>query len=32
SQVADAMVIGVLILVLQINPTGLIGKNIKEKV
>jgi branched-chain amino acid transport system permease protein len=32
SQVADAIVFGVLILVLLVRPTGLFGKNIQEKV
>ena len=32
SQVADAIVFGVLIIVLLVKPTGLFGKNIQEKV
>jgi len=32
SQVADAIVFGVLIVVLLVKPTGLFGKNIQEKV
>ena len=32
SQVADAIVFGVLIIVLLVKPTGLLGKNIQEKV
>ena len=32
SQVADAIVFGVLIVVLLIKPTGLLGKNLQEKV
>ncbi len=32
SQVADAIVFGVLIVVLLVKPTGLLGKNIQEKV
>ena len=32
SQITDAVVFGILILVLLIKPTGLLGKNIKEKV
>lgn len=32
SQVADAIVFGVLIIVLLIKPTGILGKNIQEKV
>lgn len=32
SQMADAIVFGVLIIVLLVRPTGLLGKNIQEKV
>lgn len=32
SQLADAFVFGILIVVLLVKPTGLLGKNIKEKV
>ncbi|WP_058485342.1 branched-chain amino acid ABC transporter permease [Defluviitalea phaphyphila] len=32
SQLADAVVFGILILVLSIKPSGIFGKNIKEKV
>jgi branched-chain amino acid transport system permease protein len=32
SQIADAIVFGVLIIVLLVKPTGLFGKNIQEKV
>lgn len=32
SQLADAFVFGILILVLLLKPTGLLGKNVKEKV
>jgi branched-chain amino acid transport system permease protein len=32
SQVADAIVFGVLIIVLLVKPTGLFGKNVQEKV
>ena len=32
SQVADAIVFGVLIIVLLVRPTGLFGKNVQEKV
>ena len=32
SQVADAIVFAVLIVVLLVKPTGLFGKNIQEKV
>lgn len=32
SQLADAFVFGILILVLLVKPTGLLGKNLKEKV
>lgn len=32
SQLADAFVFGILIIVLLVKPTGLLGKNIKEKV
>lgn len=32
SQLADAFVFGILILVLLVKPTGLLGKNVKEKV
>lgn len=32
SQMADAIVFGVLIIVLLVKPTGLLGKNIQEKV
>ncbi len=32
SQLADAIVFGILILVLLIKPTGLLGKNLQEKV
>ena len=32
SQMADAIVFGVLIVVLLVKPTGLLGKNIQEKV
>ena len=32
SQMADAIVFGVLILVLLIKPTGILGKKIQEKV
>lgn len=32
SQITDAVVFGILILVLLVKPTGLLGKNIKEKV
>jgi branched-chain amino acid transport system permease protein len=29
---ADAIVFGILILVLSVKPTGILGKNIREKV
>ena len=32
SQMADAIVFGVLIVVLVVKPTGILGKNIQEKV
>ncbi|MDL2310786.1 branched-chain amino acid ABC transporter permease [Peptostreptococcaceae bacterium OttesenSCG-928-C18] len=32
SQLADAFVFGILIIVLLVKPTGILGKNIKEKV
>ena len=32
SQMADAIVFGVLIVVLLVRPTGILGKNIREKV
>ena len=32
SQLADAFVFGILIIVLLVKPTGLLGKNIGEKV
>lgn len=32
SQLADAFVFGILIVVLLVKPTGLLGKNVKEKV
>ena len=32
SQMADAIVFAVLIIVLLVKPTGLLGKNIQEKV
>ena len=32
SVVADAIVFGILILVLLIRPAGLLGRNVKEKV
>jgi branched-chain amino acid transport system permease protein len=32
SQLADAVVFGILIIVLSLKPSGLLGKNIKEKV
>ncbi len=32
SQMADAIVFGVLILILLVKPTGILGKNIQEKV
>ena len=32
SQLSDAIVFGVLIVVLLVKPTGILGKNIQEKV
>ncbi|MEG1477301.1 MAG: branched-chain amino acid ABC transporter permease, partial [Oscillospiraceae bacterium] len=32
SQITDAVVFGILIIVLLVKPTGLLGKNVKEKV
>lgn len=32
SQVSDAVVFGILILVLLVKPAGLLGKNVQEKV
>ena len=32
SQMADAIVFAVLIIVLLVKPTGILGKNIQEKV
>ena len=32
SQITDAVVFGILILVLLLKPTGLLGQNVKEKV
>jgi branched-chain amino acid transport system permease protein len=32
SQLSDAIVFGVLIVVLLVRPTGILGKNIQEKV
>ena len=32
SQMADAIVFGVLIIVLLVKPTGILGRNIQEKV
>jgi branched-chain amino acid transport system permease protein len=32
SQLSDAIVFGILILVLIVKPTGILGKNEKEKV
>ena len=32
SQMADAIVFGVLIIVLLVKPTGILGKKIQEKV
>ena len=32
SQMSDAVVYGILILVLLVKPTGLFGKNVREKV
>ena len=32
SQLADAIVFGILIIVLLVKPTGLLGKQIQEKV
>jgi len=32
SQLADAVVFGILIVVLLVKPSGILGKNIKEKV
>ena len=32
SQLSDAIVFGVLIIVLLVRPTGILGKNIQEKV
>ena len=32
SQLSDAIVFGVLIVVLVVKPTGILGKNIQEKV
>ena len=32
SQLADAFVFGILIIVLLFKPTGILGKNVKEKV
>ena len=32
SQMADAIVFGILILILLVKPTGLLGKQIQEKV
>jgi branched-chain amino acid transport system permease protein len=32
SQLSDAIVFGVLIIVLLVKPTGILGKNIQEKV
>ena len=32
SQMADAIVFAVLIIVLLVRPTGILGKNIREKV
>ena len=32
SQISDAVVFGILILVLLVKPAGLLGKNVQEKV
>jgi branched-chain amino acid transport system permease protein len=32
SQISDAIVFGVLILMLMVKPTGLLGKPVREKV
>jgi len=32
SQLADAVVFGILIIVLLVKPSGIFGKNVKEKV